>query len=163
MVLERIYAFSGLFLSVGNLILHILFMGGTVAKRRYSSYVGSNSTLKTMQDRHRSIKDPETEIVELKAVNSSTRERGHIEVLKSKEMALVSLLDSRVQRALVSPGFKMSLILKLPLAYFWVGKETWVEQSNPLTVFGYRAGTHRGGPEKGACNGVLFVLCQRVP
>lgn len=43
-------------------------------------------TLKAMQDTHRSIKDTETEIVELKAISSSTGERGHIEVLKSKEM-----------------------------------------------------------------------------
>lgn len=77
--------------------------------------------------------------MERKAISNSTGERGHIEVLKSKEMPLASLLDRQVQGALVSPGFKMSLIWMLPLAYLWVGKEAWAEQSNPLTVFGHRA------------------------
>ncbi|TWW68287.1 hypothetical protein D4764_19G0000850 [Takifugu flavidus] len=46
-------------------------------------------------DTRRSIKDLEMEIVELEAIGSSTGDRGCIETLQSKKMALASLLDSQ--------------------------------------------------------------------
>ncbi|TWW74340.1 Transposon TX1 uncharacterized 149 kDa protein ORF 2 [Takifugu flavidus] len=58
-------------------------------------------TLNATQDTRRSIKDLEMEIVELEAIGSSTGDRGCIETLQSKKMALASLLDSRAQGALV--------------------------------------------------------------
>ncbi|TWW62349.1 hypothetical protein D4764_04G0009960 [Takifugu flavidus] len=48
---------------------------------------------KKVRDTRRSIKD--LEIVELEAIGSSTGDRGCIETLQSKKMALVSLLDSQ--------------------------------------------------------------------
>ncbi|TWW54086.1 Transposon TX1 uncharacterized 149 kDa protein ORF 2 [Takifugu flavidus] len=50
-------------------------------------------TLNATQDTRRSIKDLEMEIVELEAIGSSTGDRGCIETLQSKKMALASLLD----------------------------------------------------------------------
>ncbi|TWW71608.1 Transposon TX1 uncharacterized 149 kDa protein ORF 2 [Takifugu flavidus] len=58
-------------------------------------------TLNATQDTCRSIKDLETEIVELEAIGSSTGDRGCIEILQSKKMALASLLDNQVKGALV--------------------------------------------------------------
>lgn len=43
-----------------------------------------------------SIRDLETEIVELELLNESTENQGYIDVLKTKKVALASLLDTRV-------------------------------------------------------------------
>ncbi|KAI3353605.1 hypothetical protein L3Q82_004810 [Scortum barcoo] len=59
-------------------------------------------TLNVTRDITRSIKDLETGIVELEKMSESTGDRGYIEILKSKKMALASLLDVKVQGALVS-------------------------------------------------------------
>lgn len=56
-------------------------------------------TLNVTQHMCRSMKDLESEIVDLETLSYSTGNRGHIEVLNSKKMALANLLDSRVRGA----------------------------------------------------------------
>ncbi|TWW74405.1 Transposon TX1 uncharacterized 149 kDa protein ORF 2 [Takifugu flavidus] len=82
-------------------------------------------TLNATQDTRRSIKDLEMEIVELEAIGSSTGDRGCIETLQSKKMALASLLDSQF--------------------LLWAGEKAWTEPNNPFTAFEHRAGTREPG------------------
>ena len=58
-------------------------------------------TLNVSQDITRSMKDLETVIVELEKMSASSGERGYIEILKEKKLALANLLDTKVQGALV--------------------------------------------------------------
>uniref|UniRef100_A0A674MKT3 Reverse transcriptase domain-containing protein n=1 Tax=Takifugu rubripes TaxID=31033 RepID=A0A674MKT3_TAKRU len=76
-------------------------------------------TLNATQDTRRSIKDLEMEIVELEAIGSSTRDRGCIETLQSKKMALASLLDSQVQGALVRSRIQDLTEMDAPSSFFF--------------------------------------------
>ncbi|TWW54587.1 Transposon TX1 uncharacterized 149 kDa protein ORF 2, partial [Takifugu flavidus] len=76
-------------------------------------------TLNATQDTRRSIKDLEMEIVELEAIGSSTGDRGCIETLQSKKMALASLLDSQVQGALVRSWIQDITEMDAPSSFFF--------------------------------------------
>ncbi|TWW71161.1 hypothetical protein D4764_17G0006440 [Takifugu flavidus] len=76
-------------------------------------------TLNATQDTRRSIKDLEMEIVELEAIGSSTGDRGCIETLQSKKMALASLLDSQVQGALVRSRIQDLTEMDAPSSFFF--------------------------------------------
>lgn len=60
----------------------------------------------------RSIRDLETEIVGL-------GNRGWIDVLKTKKMALASLLDTRVQGALVQSQMREIMEMDAPSSFFF--------------------------------------------
>ena len=55
-----------------------------------------SSTLNVTRDITRSIRDLETDIVDLECASESTGNRGYIEILKTKKMALANLLDTKV-------------------------------------------------------------------
>ncbi|TWW74491.1 hypothetical protein D4764_14G0004940 [Takifugu flavidus] len=76
-------------------------------------------TLNATQDTRRSIKDLEMEIVELEAIGSSTGDRGCIETLQSKKMALASLLDNQVQGALVRSQIQDITEMDAPSSFFF--------------------------------------------
>nr|BAC82603.1 pol-like protein [Takifugu rubripes] len=76
-------------------------------------------TLNATQDTRRSIRDLETEIVELESIGSSTGERGYIEILKSKKMVLSNLLDGQVQGALVRPRIQDFTEMETPASFFF--------------------------------------------
>ena len=76
-------------------------------------------TLTVTQHMCRSIKDLESEIVELETFSHSTGNRGHIEVLNSKKMALANLLDSRVQGALVRSRIQNIAEMDAPSGFFF--------------------------------------------
>ncbi|TWW59301.1 Transposon TX1 uncharacterized 149 kDa protein ORF 2 [Takifugu flavidus] len=74
-------------------------------------------TLNATQDTRRSIKDLETEIVELEAIGSSTGDRGCIEILQSKKLA--SLLDNQIQGALVRSRIQDLTEMDAPSSFFF--------------------------------------------
>ncbi|MPV02303.1 hypothetical protein FVA96_24195, partial [Escherichia coli] len=76
-------------------------------------------TLNVTRDITRSMKDLETDIVELERLNESTGERGHIEVLKIKKMALADLLDVKAQGALVRSRFQTITEMDTPSSFFF--------------------------------------------
>ncbi|KAI3364782.1 hypothetical protein L3Q82_000910 [Scortum barcoo] len=75
-------------------------------------------TLNVTRDITRSIKDLETGIVELEKMSESTGDRGYIEILKSKKMALASLLDVKVQGALVRSRVQNITEMDAPSSFF---------------------------------------------
>ena len=65
------------------------------------------------------MRDLETDIVELEHLSESTGNRGYIESLKGKKMALAGLLDSKVQGALVRSRFQNIAEMDAPSSYFF--------------------------------------------
>ncbi|KAI3376197.1 hypothetical protein L3Q82_016397 [Scortum barcoo] len=84
----------------GRVILTVLGSGGTMVRLRSSFFVNS-TPLMSLGDITRSMKDLESDIVELEEMSESTGDRGCIEILKVKKLALANLLESKVQGALV--------------------------------------------------------------
>ena len=76
-------------------------------------------TLNVSRDTCRSMKDLETEIVELETMSASTENRGYIEILKSKKMALANLLDTKVQGALVRSRVQNISAMDVPSSFFF--------------------------------------------
>lgn len=76
-------------------------------------------TLSVTQHMCSSMKDLESEIKDLEALSYSTGNRGHIEVLNSKKMALANLLDSRVQGALVQSRVQNIAGMDAPSSFFF--------------------------------------------
>ncbi|TWW56228.1 Transposon TX1 uncharacterized 149 kDa protein ORF 2 [Takifugu flavidus] len=77
-----------------------------------------SGTMPDRQDFELLIKDLETEIVEQEAIDSSTGDRGGIEILQSKKMALASLLDNQVQGALVRSLIHDITEMNAPSSFF---------------------------------------------
>ena len=76
-------------------------------------------TLNVTRDITRSMKDLEIDIVDLENLGESTGDRGHIEVLKIKKLALADLLESKVQGALVRSRFQAIAEMDVPSSYFF--------------------------------------------
>ena len=76
-------------------------------------------TLNVRQDACRSIKDLETEIVELETIKTSTGNQGYIEVLKSKKMAVANLLETKIQDALVRSRILNISEMDAPSSFFF--------------------------------------------
>ncbi|KAJ4939394.1 hypothetical protein JOQ06_028843 [Pogonophryne albipinna] len=76
-------------------------------------------TLNVTQDIIRSMKDLESDIVELETISETTGDRGYIEILKEKKMALANLLDVKVQGALVRSRFLDTNEMDAPTSFFF--------------------------------------------
>ncbi|KAI3375790.1 hypothetical protein L3Q82_003739 [Scortum barcoo] len=77
-------------------------------------------TLNVTRDITRSMKDLESDIVELEEMSESTGDRGCIEILKVKKLALANLLESKVQGALVrSRLFQNIAEMDTPSGFFF--------------------------------------------
>uniref|UniRef100_A0AAQ4RMD0 Reverse transcriptase domain-containing protein n=1 Tax=Gasterosteus aculeatus aculeatus TaxID=481459 RepID=A0AAQ4RMD0_GASAC len=76
-------------------------------------------TFNVTRDIARSMKDLETEIVELEHLSESTGDRGHFEVLKGKKMALADLFNVKVQGALVRSRFQTITEMDTPSSFFF--------------------------------------------
>lgn len=75
-------------------------------------------TLNVTRDTCQSIKDLETEIVELET-SASTGNREYIEIFKSKKMALANLLDNKIQGALVRSWVQNITEMDAPSSFFF--------------------------------------------
>jgi len=76
-------------------------------------------TFNVTRDITRSMKDLETDIVDLGSLSESTGDRGHMEVLKSKKMSFPDLLDVKVQGALVRSRFQTISEMDTPSSFFF--------------------------------------------
>ncbi|KAJ4946367.1 hypothetical protein JOQ06_024034, partial [Pogonophryne albipinna] len=77
-------------------------------------------TLNVTQDIIRSMKDLESDIVELDwKISETTGDRGYIQILKEKKMALANLLDVKVQGALVRSRFLNTNEMDAPTSFFF--------------------------------------------
>ncbi|KAI3354578.1 hypothetical protein L3Q82_019083, partial [Scortum barcoo] len=76
-------------------------------------------TLNVTQDITRSMKDLESDIVELEEMSESTGDLGCIEILKVKKLALANLLESKVQGALVRSLFQNIAEMDTPSSFFF--------------------------------------------
>uniref|UniRef100_A0A3Q3EUV6 Reverse transcriptase domain-containing protein n=1 Tax=Labrus bergylta TaxID=56723 RepID=A0A3Q3EUV6_9LABR len=76
-------------------------------------------TLNVTRDITRSMKDLETDIVELERLSESTANRGYIEILKVKKLALADLLDVKVQGALVRSRFQAITEMDASSSFFF--------------------------------------------
>ncbi|KAJ3584710.1 hypothetical protein NHX12_015205 [Muraenolepis orangiensis] len=65
------------------------------------------------------MKDLESDIVELETIRETTGDRGYIEILKEKKMALANLLDVKVQGALVRSRFLNINEMDAPTSFFF--------------------------------------------
>ncbi|KAJ3601544.1 hypothetical protein NHX12_032512 [Muraenolepis orangiensis] len=65
------------------------------------------------------MKDLESDIVELETISETTGDRGYIEILKEKKMALANLLDVKVQGALVRSQFLNTNEMDAPTSFFF--------------------------------------------
>ncbi|KAI3354586.1 hypothetical protein L3Q82_019090, partial [Scortum barcoo] len=65
------------------------------------------------------MKDLESDIVELEEMSESTGDRGCIEILKVKKLALANLLESKVQGALVRSRFQNIAEMDTPSSFFF--------------------------------------------
>ncbi|KAI3357334.1 hypothetical protein L3Q82_015491 [Scortum barcoo] len=85
---------------------------------RYTGVMGTH-TLNVTRDITRSMKDLESDIVELEEMSESTGDRGCIEILKVKKLALANLLESKVQGALVRSLFQNIAEMDTPSGFFF--------------------------------------------
>ncbi|KAJ4941430.1 hypothetical protein JOQ06_011309 [Pogonophryne albipinna] len=76
-------------------------------------------TLNVTQDIIRSMKDLESDIVELETISETTGDRGSIQILKEKKIALANLLDVKVQGALVRSRFLNTNEMDAPTSFFF--------------------------------------------
>ncbi|KAJ3605786.1 hypothetical protein NHX12_027830 [Muraenolepis orangiensis] len=76
-------------------------------------------TLNVTQYIIRCMKDLESDIVELETIHETTGDRGYIEILKEKKMALANLLDVKVQGALVRSRFLNINEMDAPTSFFF--------------------------------------------
>nr|BAC82605.1 pol-like protein [Tetraodon nigroviridis] len=76
-------------------------------------------TLNVTRDACRSIRELESEIVDLEILSAFTENRGHIEALKSKKMALKDLLGTKVQGALVRSRVQNIAEMDAPSSFFF--------------------------------------------
>ena len=76
-------------------------------------------TLNVTHDITRSVKDLESDIVELEELSESTGDRGYIETLKVKKMALADLLESKAQGALVRSRYQNIAEMDAPSSFFF--------------------------------------------
>lgn len=76
-------------------------------------------TLNVTRDVTRSIRDLEIDIVDLECESESTENRGYIEILKTKKMALASLLETKVQGALVRSRVQDIKEMDAPSSFFF--------------------------------------------
>ena len=119
-------------------------------------------TLNVTRDITRSMKDLEIDIVELESLSESTADRGYIEILKIKKLALADLLDVKVQGALVRSRFQASTVMDAPTSYFFrPGGEERAEAGNLLTFSRHRANTNRTQPDTKASCAILFITLQQ--
>ncbi|KAK3548594.1 hypothetical protein QTP70_015104 [Hemibagrus guttatus] len=95
-------------------------------------------TLNITRDIVRSLKALEVEIVELQRLEA-TRDRGHIEVLKSKKAKMNDLLDITAQGALVRSRFKSAAEMDAPSKFFFS-----LEQKNGQKRFIHAVRTESG-------------------
>ncbi|KAJ4933329.1 hypothetical protein JOQ06_030161, partial [Pogonophryne albipinna] len=65
------------------------------------------------------MKDLESDIVELETISETTGDRGYIEILKEKKMALANLLDVKGQGALVRSRFLNTNEMDAPTSFFF--------------------------------------------
>ncbi|KAK0147956.1 Transposon TX1 uncharacterized protein [Merluccius polli] len=84
-----------------------------------SSHGLVDHTLNVTRDITRSIRDLETDIVDLECTSESTGNRGYIEILKTKKMALANLLDTKVQGALVRSRIQNITEMDAPSSFFF--------------------------------------------
>ncbi len=76
-------------------------------------------TRNVTRDITRSIRDLETDIVDLECASESTGNRGYTEILKTKKMALANLLDTKVQGALVRSRVQNITEMDAPSNFFF--------------------------------------------
>ncbi|KAK0132088.1 Transposon TX1 uncharacterized protein [Merluccius polli] len=76
-------------------------------------------TLNVTRDITRSMKDLETDIVELERLSESITNQGYFEILKVKKLALADLLDAKVQGALVRSRYQASTEMDAPSSFFF--------------------------------------------
>ena len=76
-------------------------------------------TLNVTRDIARSMKDLETEIVEVLNLIDSTGNRDHIKDLKSKKSTLSDLLGTKAQGALVRSRFQSAALMDTPSKFFF--------------------------------------------
>ncbi|KAK3542572.1 hypothetical protein QTP86_030400, partial [Hemibagrus guttatus] len=95
-------------------------------------------TLNVTRDIVRSLKAVEIEIVELQRLEA-TRDRGHIEALKSKKAKMNDLLDITAQGALVRSRFKSAAEMDAPSKFFFS-----LEQKNGQKRFTHAVRTESG-------------------
>ena len=76
-------------------------------------------TLNVTHDITRSIRDLETDIVDLECVSESTGNRGYIEILKTKKITLANLLDTKVQGALIRSRVQNITEMDAPSSFFF--------------------------------------------
>jgi len=81
-------------------------------------------TFNVTRDITRSMKDLETDIVDLESLSESTGDRGHIEFHKSKKMALADLFEVKVQGALVRSRFKTIAEMDTPSSFFGLERKS---------------------------------------
>ncbi|KAI3363863.1 hypothetical protein L3Q82_001465 [Scortum barcoo] len=118
----------------GRVILTVLGSGGTMVRLRSSFFVNS-TPLMSLEDITRSMKDLESDIVELEEMSESTGDRGCIEILKVKKLALANLLESKVQGALVRSLFQNIAEMDTPSRLLLrPGEEKRTEEGNPRFV-----------------------------
>jgi hypothetical protein len=111
-------------------------------------------TLNVTRDITRSMKDLEIDIVELESLSKSTADRGYIEILKIKKLALADLLDVKVQGALVRSRFQASAEMDAPTSYFFGAGRA----GNPLTFSRHsHYNTYRSQPDTKASCAILFI------
>ncbi|KAJ3598711.1 hypothetical protein NHX12_000706 [Muraenolepis orangiensis] len=114
-------------------------------------------TLNVTQDIIRSMKDLESDIVELETIHETTGDRGYIEILKEKKMALANLLDVKVQGALVRSRFLNINEMDAPTSFFFgLEKKNGQRRVNPLAAVRHRAGNNRAKPDQEASCEFLF-------
>ncbi|TWW77604.1 hypothetical protein D4764_12G0009940 [Takifugu flavidus] len=81
-------------------------------------------TLNVTRPVTRSIRDLETEIVELERLNESTGNGGSVGILKTKKMALANLLGARAQGALVRSRIQNISEMDAPSSFFGLKRKS---------------------------------------
>lgn len=61
--------------------------------------------------------------MKLETMSKSTANRGYIEILKTKKMALANLLDTKVQGALIRSWVQNITDMDAPSNFFWPDKK----------------------------------------
>lgn len=96
-----------------------LGIGGTMERQKLNSFASSIRSLNVIRDTCRSIRELESEIMELETLKASTENRRYIKILKSKKMALMDLLGTKVQGALVQSWVQNTMEMDTPSSFFF--------------------------------------------
>ncbi|KAG7478859.1 hypothetical protein JOB18_010430 [Solea senegalensis] len=98
--------------------------------------------------------DLEIDIVELETLSDSRGNRGYIEVLKSKKLALAKLLDTKVQGALVRSRVQNITEMDAPSSFFFGLEKKHGRKKEPL-VYGTRLDVCSGATPR-----LMTALCR---